>query len=239
MSDYVDLHCHYLPGVDDGARTAEQAEQICAQLKRLGFDTVIATPHVRTALFENSARALKEAYRRFLDQADSASLPRTGLAAEYFCDDVFWSLYEKGEVLRYPGERALLLELPAVIAPVYLQERLFRMVVQGVRPLLAHPERHRLTVRTTEAIEGILRAGALAVLDLMSVSGKHGNGPRRAAERMLQEGVYYAACTDAHHHDDAQWIERGIERLHELVGEEEAHLLLADNPREIVRDAVR
>ncbi len=240
MADYVDLHCHYLPGVDDGARTAGEAERMCVELERLGFAVAIATPHVRTALFENNVEGLKEAYGRFVAEVDATLLStlKTGLAAEYYCDDIFWGLFETGDVLRFPGERALLLELPQEMVPVNLQDRLFRMVVKGVRPILAHPERHRFLSRSTEPIEGILRAGALALLDLMSVSGRHGDGPRRAAERMLQEGVYFAACTDAHRPEDARWIERGIERLWDLVGEDETHQLLADNPRVIVRDAV-
>ena len=240
MTGYVDLHCHYLPAVDDGARTPEEAWQMCDELERLGFETAIATPHVRTVLFENSAERLRETYRRFVAEADRTSSPlKTGLAAEYYCDDVFWVLFEKGEVLCYPGGSALLLELPQEMVPVNLQDRFFRMVVKGVRPLLAHPERHRFVFRTSEAIDGILRAGALAVLDLMSISGRHGEGPSRAAERMLDEGIYYAACTDAHRPEDAQWIERGITRLHELVGEEEAQLLLAHNPREIIGEGQR
>jgi protein-tyrosine phosphatase len=236
----VDLHSHYLPGVDDGARSVEEAIRMCTELGRLGYEVVIATPHVRTAIFENPVTALKDAYRRFVEQlAKVADAPGTGLAAEYFCDDVFWRLFESGEVLRYPGNGALLLELPPEMVPVNIEQRLFRMVVQGVRPLLAHPERHRFVFGSTLPIEGVLRAGALGLLDLMSLAGRHGEGPRQAAERMLEEGVYFAACSDAHRPEDAQWVERGIERLEDLLGEDAARELLADNPRQILAPAGR
>lgn len=235
----MDLHSHYLPGLDDGARNAEEALSMCSELACIGYQTLIATPHVRTALFENSAATLKEAYRSFVEEmVKLPDAPRTGLAAEYFCDDVFWRLFESGEVLRYPGERALLLELPQESVPVNLEDRLFRMVVKGIRPLLAHPERHGFLFRSTQPIEGILRAGTLALLDLMSLAGRHGEGPRWAAERMLEEEVYHAACSDAHRPQDAQWVARGIERLQDLMGGEAARELLEDNPRRLLEGEV-
>jgi protein-tyrosine phosphatase len=68
----------------------------------------------------------------------------------------------------------------------------------------------------------------------MSLNGHYGRAPMRAAERMLEEGTYFAACTDAHKPEDVPEVARGIERLRELVGAAEATELLSTNPRHIL-----
>jgi protein-tyrosine phosphatase len=72
----------------------------------------------------------------------------------------------------------------------------------------------------------------------MSLAGRYGRHPQRAAERMVKEGVYYAACTDAHRLSDLPLVEEAIERPRRLVGEDEAEELLADHPRAILEGRV-
>jgi protein-tyrosine phosphatase len=119
-----------------------------------------------------------------------------------------------------------------------VEKRFFRMVVRGVRPVLAHPERYFPLVRSTKPIEGALRAGALALLDITALAGKYGKGPQRAAERMLDEGVYYAASSDAHSFDDVGLTKLSIERLKAFIGEQQVVRLLSENPANILEGRV-
>src|SRR5690606_24611012 len=139
-----------------------------------------------------------------------------------------------GEAMPYPGGKAALVELHYEVWPMRLEERFFEMQVRGVRPVLAHPERYAALFRSTDALDPTLEVGAGALPDLLAPVGRHGRSSRRAAERMLDEGVYYAACTDAHRPGDVELVAEAIERLREIVGEEEAHELLAENPRRIL-----
>ncbi|HEY8432229.1 MAG TPA: CpsB/CapC family capsule biosynthesis tyrosine phosphatase [Sandaracinaceae bacterium] len=239
MSGYVDLHCHYLPGIDDGVRTMDEGLALLGGLADLGYATVIATPHIRTAMFDNRRPGLVRAYDELVEIARGVpGLPTTGLAAEHYCDDVFWQLFLSGEAVPYPGGKAALVELHYEVWPVRLEERFFEMQVRGVRPVLAHPERYAALFRSTDALDPMLEVGTVALLDLMSLVGRYGRASRRAAERMLEEGVYYAACTDAHRPGDVEIVAEAIERLREIVGDDEAHELLAENPRRILRGEV-
>jgi len=76
------------------------------------------------------------------------------------------------------------------------------------------------------------------LLDVMSLVGKYGRRPRHTAERMLEEGAYFAACSDSHRPADVEQVALGIERLEALLGSDEAHALLDDNPRAILRGEV-
>ena len=241
MKGYVDLHCHYLPAIDDGVRTAADGLALIAGLRRIGYDLVVATPHIRTAMFENRPAGLRAAYDGLLASPEFAAaagqLPQTGLAAEHWCDDVFWELFTAGESMRYPGGFAALIEFPPELIP-RVEERFFAMQRKGVTPVLAHPERYSPLYQKSDGIERMLDMGVLPLLDLMSLTGKYGSAPKRAAERMLDEGVYFAACSDAHKPQDVDVVADAIARLERLVGKEEAQELLAEGPRSILEGTI-
>ncbi|MCG8554347.1 MAG: protein tyrosine phosphatase [Proteobacteria bacterium] len=221
--------------MDDGVRTVEEGVRLCVGLSRIGYDLVVATPHIRTAMFDNRKPGLVAAYRSFLEITDGTpDMPATGLACEHFCDDMFWRLFEAGEALLYPGGKAALVEFSVEQFPLNVEQRFFQMNVRGVRPVLAHPERYGPLFRTTDPLERMLTMGVLPLLDIMSLVGRYGRKPRRAAERMLAEGVYFAACSDCHAPGDVEVVEKAIARLNTLVGREEAYELLAENPRRIL-----
>jgi protein-tyrosine phosphatase len=239
MDGFVDLHCHYLPSVDDGVRTLDEGLSLLQGLRSIGYETVVATPHIRTAMFDNRRPELERAFRELVAIAEGLpGLPTLGLSAEHYCDDVFWQLFSRGEALPYPGGKAALVELHYEIWPVRLEERFFEMQVRGVRPVLAHPERYAALFRTTDPLDPMLEVGTVALLDVMSLVGRYGRASQRAAERMLEEGVYYAACSDAHRPTDVPVVQQAIDRLRALVGPAEADELLGENPRRILSGRV-
>jgi protein-tyrosine phosphatase len=239
MQGLVDLHCHYIPAVDDGVRTREEGVQLCQALKRAGYTTVVATPHIRTAMFENNKAQLMRCFEQFVaEAAREPEMPELLLGAEHFCDDVFWQLFERNETLPYTGGKAALIELPPDHVPLGLDQRVFRMRVRGIRPVLAHPERYPSLFGSSAPIERALEVGAVALLDLMSLTGKYGRKPRQTAERMLEEEMYYAACSDCHRPADVELVCEAIERLEELIGSEDASALLSERPRAILEGQV-
>jgi protein-tyrosine phosphatase len=165
-------------------------------------------------------------------------MPNTGLAAEHFCDETFFERLERGDALPYPGGHAALVEFPPESLPLRIEDRFFRMMVRGVRPVIAHPERYMPIWRNSEPLEKLVDLGALSLLDLMSLMGKYGRRPQRAAEELLELGIYYAACSDSHKAEDVELVGRGIERLVALVGDAEAQLLLSEHPRSILDGTV-
>jgi len=239
MSGYVDLHLHYVPGVDDGVETVEDGLSVCRGLRDLGYDTLVATPHIRTAMFDNHKSGLEADFARFKAIADDESdMPTLAVAAEHFFDDVFFHRFERGECMLYPGGHAALVELPSMHLPASLEAGLFRMNVRGVTPVLAHPERYRPLFRSTDSIAALIEGGLVAQLYMMALIGHYGRAPRRAAERMLDEDVYYIAATDAHRPDDVPRVAKAIDALHSHVGEVRARRLLVENPRRILEGRI-
>lgn len=239
LSGLCDLHCHYVPRVDDGVTSVEEGVLLCRRLAEVGYTTAVATPHMRTGMFDNDKPQLTAAFESFLAaSAGELGLPELGLAAEHFFDDTFMQRLGRDETLPYPGGHGTLVEFPPDRFPLGLDECLFRMQLRGLRPVIAHPERYAPLWQASGPLEHLLERGALALLDTMSLVGKYGRRPRAAAERMLEEGLYFAACSDTHKPADVDTLLLGIERLVELSGEAGAQTLLSEHPRQILAGTV-
>ena len=90
------------------------------------------------------------------------------------------------------------------------------------------------TSEWVEALDEIIDGGAVLLLDVAALAGKYGRAPRRAAEALLEEGYYYAACSDAHKASDVVDVVRGIAELEELAGADETRFLLIEGPSQIL-----
>ncbi len=228
---YVDLHLHYIPNVDDGVKSLEDSVRLCQGLADLGYVRLVTTPHIRSGMFENRKPGLMAAFEALKAQvADIGGMPALDISAEHHCDSLFFELFQAGELLPYPGGRALLIEFANESLPVGFENLMFKLGLKGLRPILAHPERYVPLFKSTRPIERYLDQELGLQLDLMSLIGRYGRSPQRAAERMLEEGVYTIAASDAHQPDDLPRVAAGIKALIALVGDDEAEILLRDNP---------
>jgi protein-tyrosine phosphatase len=232
MAGFVDLHLHFIPGVDDGVANVEEGLRLCQELKAIGYDRLVSTPHIRSGMFENRRANLTRAYQAFCEAAATApNMPVVEMSAEHHCDSVLLELLQSDELLPYPGGRAILIEFNYDQLPVSIEQVTFKLALKRLRPIIAHPERCAPLFRRTDPLERLLDQDVGLQLDVMSLSGKYGRAPRAAAERMLEEGVYTIAASDAHRPEDVVEVGKSIEKLYKLVGDDEALLLLADNPR--------
>lgn len=264
MRGFVDLHCHWVAAIDDGARTADEGLTMLRRLREVGFDDVVATPHMRPGMFDNDRARIERAFgemQRILAQlallehpASTKEVPAVHLASEHFFDDVVFGRLVRGEALPYrpsdaPAEeaspaggsartarpRCVLVEFGQGAFPLRAQHRFFDLRRAGLQPVLAHPERYDPVWKDDACLDPLLDAGAHLLLDVCSLVGKYGRAPQRAAEKLLEDDAYEAACSDAHRVADVDVVASAIDRLTVLVGKEEGQRLLGDGPRAILR----
>lgn len=258
MRGFVDLHCHFVPGIDDGARSTESGLAMLRGLREVGFDVVVATPHMRPGMFENDRAALERAYEAMrVHVANAPEVPAIGLASEHFFDDVVFARLGRGEGLPYPsldalpldpeararvgaraaghgGKRGVLVELSPQGFPPFLAHRFFDLGRLGLRPVLAHPERYQPVWKDDACLDPLVDAGAALLLDVCALVGKYGRAAQRAAEKLLEEDGYEAACSDAHRPEDVPVVRDAVARLERAVGPAEADRLLRVAPRDLL-----
>lgn len=230
---FLDLHCHFVPGIDDGARTADDGAEMLRRLGALGFDEVVATPHMRPGLFDNDRAAIERAFDGF-SRARTELAPRITLSSEHYFDETVFERLVNGEALPYPGGRAVLLEFYDVDFQPLVEARLFDLRRRRLLPVIAHPERYRKFWTDAGALERLVDQGAAALLDTAALVGKYGRQPQRAAEQLLERELYHAACSDAHRPSDVDEVGRGMRVIEQRYGADEIRFLFDEGPRSLV-----
>jgi protein-tyrosine phosphatase len=200
-------------------------------LRGVGFDHVVATPHMRPGMFDNTSEDLAKAFQASCEAlAGEPNLPRLDLSSEHWLDDVVFERVRSGLGAPYPGGHAALFELAPGPFPPRLANHFYELTRRKLRPVLAHPERYEPVWKDPDVLEPLVDVGVLLQLDVAALAGKYGRAPRRAAERLLEEGAYYLACSDAHKPSDVEEVKLGIETLFKQAGAEEATFLLREGP---------
>ena len=234
MSGFVDLHCHLLPGVDDGARTPEDALEMARALVDVGVSTVAVSPHARAgcAPVEVCRERLGELRRALADAAVPLTLAlgaENALVEERFLE----SLGTPAARLVHHGPY-LLVELPYSAPVPALPTLVFQMTRKGVTPLLAHPERCLELQRPGRAAE-VVALGARLQLDVGALSGRYGPVARRTARPLLDDGLYAVVATDLHAPTEARrWVERALSELRACAGEAAVQRLFRDAPARVL-----
>lgn len=237
MPGYVDLHAHYLAGVDDGATDWDTTRAMIDGVTRLGFTHLYATPHQRSGLFLPPLAAIDTAFqtlcRLSATSPESEPPPRFGLGAENFWDEILLQRIRTGAVPSYDAGPAFLFEVNPQMMPTGLETTLFDLRLQGKLPVMAHPERYTAIQKQLERAGEIGRTAALLV-DLAALDGAHGKLEMRTARLLLGEGVAHAVATDIHSPEDLPAIAAGIAWIAKHLGDGALTQLLRDNPRRIL-----
>ena len=234
MAHYIDLHCHILPGLDDGAPDLTTSLEMLQALTGLGFTEICATPHQRNGLFIPSEEAITRALEEFSGEAKKARPElRMRLGAENYWDEILIERLRKHTVPCYDGRRAFLFEVNPVLLPPHLEEALFEIRLGGCLPVMAHPERYLPVQRDLAFAETMAKQAAL-VVDLEALAGGHNRAETKAARRLVEEGLAHAVASDMHSPDTMDAVASGIAWISKHLGPTGTTRLLEENPRRIL-----
>jgi protein-tyrosine phosphatase len=235
MSSYVDLHAHFLAGLDDGAETLDESLEMIRGLGALGFGHLHATPHQRAGMFMPSRERIDAALDAARAAVAAAGAAITlGLAAENYWDDVLHERLAANSQPTYDDDgRAFLFELNPQMMPPLLEAALFRVRLKGQLPVLAHPERYRTIQENPNHAETLARSAALLV-DVAALEGAHGRAQMKAARTLVASGVAHAVTSDLHEPADLPAVAAGMTWIRKNLGATALDRLLAENPRRIL-----
>jgi protein-tyrosine phosphatase len=198
VTHVIDLHCHLLPGIDDGPATMDETLALADALAAAGIERVVATPHV-SPQYPNGAERVDK-----LTMLVAAELGRRGhplqveAGAEIDLGHVASLPDGELELLRLGASSALLIECPFSRVMPHFEGRVRQLMARGNRVLLAHPERSPLLLREPALLARLAADGALASLTGASFTGRFGTTAQRYAEWAVEEGLAHNVATDAH-----------------------------------------
>lgn len=234
----IDLHCHLLPGIDDGAKDLATSLEMARVAVADGIHTIACTPHIYPGLYENDAAGIRRgivALQRALDDAGIALKLVEG-ADVHLAPDLVGAI-KADRVPRLNRTRYLLLEPPHHVAPPRFEEQVFNLQANGFVPVITHPERLTWIEDNYPMFLRLARAGAWLQLTAGALTGRFGRRPKYWSQRLLDEGPVHIIATDAHsvHRRPPLLAEAQVAAARQL-GEAEAWALVRDRPSGILQN---
>lgn len=194
--DYVDIHSHLLPGIDDGAKDIEDTRNLINSLKQIGFSKFITTPHVISGIWDNTSNSIASKLEETKLLLNETKLKA---AAEYMIDSFFFDRIKQDEKLLPLKENYVLIEMSYLNAPIQLYDIIFEIQIQGYKPILAHPERYLFYANNFDEFYKLKKSGCLFQLNLLSTTGYYGIGVTKIAQKLLDANLYDFVGSDVHH----------------------------------------
>lgn len=202
----TDLHCHLLPGVDDGSKSVDESLAMIERLRGLGYSGSVLTSHIYAELYPNNRSTLQPAFD-VLRNAVHARWPdyRLHLAAEYFVDQHFEACIASDDLLWFPAVDAEGAQVKCVLfefgfheAPMQAKDIVFQLQMSGYQPVLAHVERYPYWYQDLSLMEELHERGVWLTLNAASLAGAYGPSTYSIARQVMERGWCQFICSDAH-----------------------------------------
>lgn len=198
-NNFVDIHSHLLPGIDDGAKNLDDSKLILEHMKNFGFKKVITTPHTIKTVWDNTTESILSAKKAVIAAFPEISSELSlGCASEYFMDENFVLLF-KSEKLLTIKNNYVLVEMSYLNPPIQLYDILFELQLEGYQPILAHPERYTFFHSKMKEYDKLKKAGCKFQMNLLSSVGYYGKDVLLAADKLLQNEMIDFVGSDIHH----------------------------------------
>lgn len=191
-----DMHSHLLPGVDDGFPTVEKTMEGLAFMEHYGFKKLKMTPHFMKDYPQNTKPVIEEKFKVFCQDHGDAVGVELSLGGEYMLDSCFLDRCAEG-FLTLDKERTLVLcETSYMMSDPMAKEMLYKIMLKGFQPVIAHPERYLYA--SMPVYQRWKQKDYLLQLNLLSLAGAYGKPAKMKAHELLKEGMYDYVGSDLH-----------------------------------------
>lgn len=236
----IDLHCHLLPGLDDGAQNSEVTSSIILSAMTQGVGSIVCTPHCISGDPNLPGRIVRilELVSFIQDVLERAKLPlHIYPGMELLCNSHLPRTLCRGEVLTLAASRYLLIEFPFGVSCRQIDWAIGEVRQAGYSPVLAHPERYPSIWEQKDSVANWFFEGVVIQLDQDSVLGRFGRQTARTAAWILRHGLAHVVSSDAHSlHSRAISLDILFQQIAKDYSQQYAELLLHDNPTRILRN---
>lgn len=231
----IDIHCHILPGLDDGPSTLDESLEMCRIASADGIATIVATPHFKPGTY--AIHDLSGHIRTLQNELDRQGIGITILpgADVSVTPELPAYLSQYRELTINGSGRYFLAELPHEAIPAHWDQFLLSQRSKGIVPIITHPERNRWFLNHPDALAPFVMSGGLVQITAMSVTGGVGPDVREYCLFLLRRHLVHVLATDAH--STAQRppiLSAALHAASELIGESAAKRLVSDNPQAII-----
>ncbi len=232
-----DLHSHILPGLDDGAKTMEEAVAMIRLAAQNGTRAILATPHSRDIQETSAHQALQSRLDKLKKEAQRESIKiDVVLGMENHLTPDLPQLVERGEGYSINDKGYILVELPFSFYPDYTEDVLFDLQAKGLTPIIAHPERQASIQADPNLMKRLVERGILGQVTAMSIIGQFGPEALRSAHTLMKRGLVHVIASDAHRPTGPRIpvMSEAVEEAIKIVGKSASEAMAVSNPEAIL-----
>lgn len=236
----IDIHTHIIHAVDDGSDTIEESVAILKCAVKNGVSDIIFTPHYIEAAEYDKEMVYKH-FEMLRQEAKQQALPiKLYLGNEVAVYGNISQILNADNITRLADSKYMLIEFPMSTDVSYVMDTVYEMRINGIVPIIAHPERCECFRKHYERIQEAIQEGALIQCNTGSLMGTYGNTAKKIVKRLLKEKLVHFLATDTHtikkcRYEDLYKVEAEVEKL---VGKYEKNKLFVYNARNILINEV-
>ncbi|MGG0175259.1 tyrosine-protein phosphatase [Gottfriedia acidiceleris] len=194
----IDIHCHILPGVDDGAKTMEDSLSMARSAVDEGVRTIVASPHHQNGKYINDKEDIEHLVIDLQNQLNEAQIPLQILAGQEV--RAYGDLIEdikRDEILTL-GNKYVLVEFPSNHVPRYTEKLFYDLQLEKKVPIIVHPERNTDLMKNPDVLLNLVEKGALTQLTASSLVGKFGKNIQQFSRQLIEANLTHFIASDAH-----------------------------------------
>jgi protein-tyrosine phosphatase len=229
----IDIHCHILPQVDDGAKSWDMAQEMCRMAAADGIEHIVATPHANER-YAYDREALSAALNQL--RLLVGPTPKLSLGCDFHLSyENLQDALVRPQRYMIEDSRCLLVELSNYSIPSNIEESFTQLGDKGITPVITHPERNPILQNTPQRVLKWVELGCVVQVTASALTGSWGERAWRTADWLLEREAVHVLATDAHDTKHRIPVLSAARREAEIVcGAQVAQALVEDNPRAIV-----
>lgn len=196
----IDLHCHLLPGVDDGSKSMDISLKLATDAVKDGIDYALLTPHHMNGVYLNHKQSVIQQTQEFQVELDRHKIPLKVFPGQEvrINGDLLTALDQDDILFADEGGRYLMLEFPSDDVPSYTNNIIYEIMQRGIIPIIVHPERNTKIMKQPDILYDLLNKGCLSQITAGSYVGTFGHKVQKFSKQLIQTGQANIFASDAH-----------------------------------------
>lgn len=200
----IDFHSHILPNIDDGSGSMEESINLIREATEAGFAGIISTSHYLQDYYECDEQERRKLLEDIDDEASKLSnnigmqMPKLYLGSEIYITTDMINLLEEKKASTINNTKYVLFELPMNSRPLFVKDVVYKLIEDGYRPIIAHPERYSYVKEDIGFVKELKDMGALFQSNYGSIIGMYGNSAKKTVKKLLKENLISFLGSDVH-----------------------------------------
>ena len=238
MNQFVDIHCHILPGVDDGSQTPEETKAMLQKAWDEGIQIMVATPHYHKQRGKNDIELIKKQLlltRKLAKEVHPKMQICLGMEI-YYGEDVP-ELLKEGRVVSIRKSRYILVEFSPGDEFQYILNAVRKLQMSGHTVIIAHIERYNCLRKDISNVEYLREMGAYLQVNTGSITGSYGRSVKKFLREVLKAHLVQLVGTDAHGSERrTPKMQEAYKEVVKRCGEENADQIFGQNAKKVLRN---